>query len=896
MTLKPGTQLGPYEILPAIGAGGMGEVYKARDTRLDRFVAIKVLPAHLADRTDLRERFEREAKTIASLKHPHICVLYDIGRQDGIDYLVMEYLEGETLAARLLKGPLPLEQVLRYATEIADALDKAHRQDFTHRDLKPGNIMLTKEGSKLLDFGLAKLKQEVNKKKLLDSQVPTPAPANILTVHGTLLGTLQYMAPEQVEGKTDEIDARTDIFAFGAVVYEMLTGKRAFEGKTQASLIGAILKDDPPPMSSLQPVTPPALDHAVKKCLAKDPEDRWQTARDVWHELKWIAEGSSQAVAPAPIAITAPRSRVAGWILACLLVAAITGIAVWSFTRKALPTPQITRFALTLPPGTRLADTNQPNLALSPDGSRLVYAASSGSTQQLYLRAMDSPDAKPIPGTEGATGPFFSPDGEWIGFFAGGKLKKLPLSGGAPMILADAAQPRGATWGADDTIVYAPITNAVLFRVPAGGGTPNAITAQKVDPRSRWPEFLPGGKTVVYNPGIGDASAIVALRLDTGERRVLIQGGTSPHYLPTGHLVYARAGMLMAVPFDPARLAVKGAAVQILEGVSEQSGSGAAQFSVSKSGALVYIPGGVSGSENILVWVDRKGTVQPLPAPRRAYSAPAVSPDGKRVAVEIQDSPHNVWVYDIARNTLTRLTFEGANHNPIWTPDGKRVTFGSERAGPQVLFWKPADGSGADEQLITNEYPQTAESWSHDGQLLAIGVTDPATNEDVWLLSREGDPGTPGQGRKTRPLLHTQFNEETPMISQDGHWLAYASDESGKFEIYVQPFPGLGRKWQISTEGGKEPLWSRNGKELFYRNGDKMIAVDITTNPNFSAGTSKLLFQGQYASTNNRSSYDVAPDGQRFLMVKPAEQDSSVMQISVVLNWSEELKRKAPAK
>ena len=531
MAILPGKRLGPYEILSAIGAGGMGEVYRARDTRLDRIVAIKVLPAHLADEPERRERFEREARTIASLNHPHICTLYDIGHQDGTDFLVMEYLEGETLAQRLLKGPLPLEQVLQYAIEIADALDKAHRKGVTHRDLKPGNIMLTKSGTKLLDFGLAKLRQDAAPATHL-SELPTAKDA--LTAQRTIVGTLQYMAPEQLEGR--EVDARTDIFAFGAVVYEMATGKRAFEGKSQASLIAAILEREPPAMSSLQPMTPPVLDRVVKKCLAKEGEKRWQAASDVCDELKWIVEGGSQVTLAPAAAVKGIRSLGRrGLILGVgelLFVAVVTGIAIWNL--KASPPRPVSRSVFSLPPGERLGRLDLSVVALSPDGSHLVYVAGRGSTLQLYLRAMDGFEAKPMPGTEGAVAPFFSPDGQWIGFFAKSMLKKISINGGAPVSLC--AAPLGntvsASWGTDGSIVYQYINAGGLWQVSAAGGTPKRLnTLDKGELSSRWPEFLSGVNAVLFaaSTTVGWASPQIALyRLETRKRSNLISGGTRP--------------------------------------------------------------------------------------------------------------------------------------------------------------------------------------------------------------------------------------------------------------------------------------------------------------------------------------------------------------------------------
>jgi eukaryotic-like serine/threonine-protein kinase len=895
MAILPGRRLGPYEILSAIGAGGMGEVYKARDTRLDRVVAIKVLPAHLADRADLRERFDREAKTIASLNHPHICTLYDTGHQDDIDFLVMEYIEGETLAQRLSKGALPLEQVLKYAIEISDALDKAHRKGITHRDLKPGNIMLTKAGTKLLDFGLAKLKQEAAPANVPLSDLPTAK--DPLTAQGTLLGTLQYMAPEQLEGK--EVDARTDIFAFGAVVYEMATGKRAFEGSTQASVISAIMSADPAPMTSLQPMTPPALDRVVKRCLAKDPEERWQSPNDLTNELKWIAEGGSQAGAmpvPAGKGIGALNSR--GLVLSAgiFLGAAIAGIAVWNLKPLPSPTAQlVTRLTITLPPGQQLAGfENGSAVALSPDGTHLAYVARQGNMQQLYLRALDSLEVRPVAGTEGAVGPFFSPDAQWLAFFAAGKLKKVSVSGGAALTLSDATNPGGASWGSQGLIAFAPTGVGDLQEVPDAGGTPQPLTHfEKGDTTHRWPEFLPSGKAVLFaaaRNAINFTTSQVAVQsVGTGERRNLVQGGTQPRYAPTGHLVYAQGGSLMAVPFDPQRLTTTGAAVPVVEGALQSSVSGAAQYSFSATGSLVYVLGGVQSAQSKLVWVNRNGTEQPLAAPARAYLNPRLSPDGRQIAVAITEQESHLWLYDLARQTLTRLTFEGStNGNPTWTPDGKRIAFSSNRDGAINIFWQLADGSGGLERLTTSQYLHAPASWSPDGQLLAFFEVNPTTQRDLWVL-RMSD-------RKPQPFLRTELDEAVPQFSPDGRWLAYISNETGRHEIYVQSYPGPGGKWQISTEGGTEPAWNRNGRELFYRSGDKMMAVEIATQPGFTAGSPRMLFEGGYETAPFPSTnYDVSPDGQRFLMIKPSEAgEAAPTQINVVLNWFEELKQKVP--
>jgi serine/threonine-protein kinase len=888
MSLAAGSKLGPYEIGTPLGAGGMGEVYRARDTRLDRTVAIKVLPQHLADTPEARQRFEREARAVSALNHPHICTLHDVGSQDGTEYLVMEYLEGETLAARLGKGPLPLEQVLKLGVEISDALDKAHRQGIIHRDLKPGNIMLTKSGAKLLDFGLAKAALPPASAVTLTAVTRTTP----ITQQGTIVGTFQYMSPEQVEGK--EVDARSDIFSFGAVLYEMVTGCRAFPGKSQLSVASAILEKDPEPISTLQPMTPPMLERAVKRCLAKDADDRWQTARDLLLELKWIAEGGPQVTLASTGAARGALGR-RTLILslgALLLVAVIASLATWNL--KPIPPRPVNRTVITLPPGQRLGGLDQVAVALSPDGTHLAYVGVQGATQQLYLRAMDSLEAKLIPGTEGATEPFFSPDGQWLGFFAGQKLKRVSVSGGAALTLGDAPFPGGASWSSQRIIAFAPSVGSALQQVPDGGGAPQPLThLEKGEVNQRWPEFLPDGKAVLFTAAPTNASwanAQVAVQsVETGERQNLIKEATHPRYAVSGQLVYAQGGSLMAVPFDPQRLAITGAAVPVVESVLQSPSSGAAQYSFSATGSLVYISGGVQADQRSLVWVNRNGAEQPVAAPARAYVFPRLSPDGRRVGVGITEQETQVWLYDLALETLTRFTFEGnVNLNTAWTPDGKRIAFQSNKEGPLNLFWQRADGSGGLERLTTSAYNNFPMSWSPDGQLLAYVEVNPTTGYDIWVL-RLSD-------HKAQPFLRTPFNESVPRFSPDGRWLAYVSNESGRWEIYVQPYPGPGGKWQISTEGGTEPVWNPNGRELFYRSGDKMMAVDIAAQLSFTTSKPRVLFEGRYnPAPGTTPNYDVSPDGQRFLMIKPAEGSTAApTQINVVLNWFEELKRRVP--
>jgi eukaryotic-like serine/threonine-protein kinase len=846
MALVSGDRLGPYEILAAIGKGGMGEVYRARDTRLERTVAIKILPDGLADSPDLRDRFDREAKTIASLNHPHICVLHDIGRSDRTDYLVMEYVEGETLAQRLARGPLPLEQVLLYGIEIADALDKAHRKGITHRDLKPGNVILGKMGTKLLDFGLAKLKQGSALEAVAVSAIPTAAEP--ITAEGTLLGTLQYMAPEQLEGK--QADARTDIFALGALLYEMATGRKAFEGKSQASVIGKILETDPPPISSLQPMTPPALDRVVRKCLRKDPDERWQSARDAGDELKWIAESASQPVMPFTGTRDRLRDRLA-WAIALLAigVATVASVAYFQRTTEAVP---LVRFTVG-PPDKGAFDPTAAFLTLSPDGSKLAFVATGPSgTPQVWIRAVDSLSSLPVQGTERAIQPFWSADGRSLAFYADGALKRIDTSGGPPQTLtASATGIAGGTWSPRGVVLFGGnSTPGGIQRVSAAGGSATPVTtldASRSEDIHAWPHFLPDGTHFLFfaHSAKPENNGIYVGSVESQERKLLLNANSNAVYVDPGYLLYHRNGTLMAQPFDAERIQLTDEAVPVAEALQFNPVSGRAAFSTSQNGVLAYRAGS-DLPPRTLVWVSRDGTEQPSTAPARGYDYPRVSPDGRRIAVEIGPQ---VWLYDVARETLTRLTFEegGTSENPIWAPDGKRILFDSFRqpaAGQPAawsIFWQMADGSGGLEQLTTSSHQQTTRSWSSDGQLLGLNQINPVTGRDIWVLRLKD--------RKAEPFLVTRFTEGAPDFSPDGRWLTYVSDESGRPEIYVQPYPGPGGKWQISTDGGTEPLWSRSGRELFYRSGARMMAVDVTTQPTFSAGKPRILFDRQYFAT-----------------------------------------------
>jgi eukaryotic-like serine/threonine-protein kinase len=892
MTLAAGTRLGSYEVLAQIGAGGMGEVYRAHDTKLARDVAIKVLPANFVNDPERLSRFQREARMLAALNHPNIATIYGLEQSAGVTCLVMELVPGETLAERLKTGAPAIEESLKIAVQIAEALEAAHEKQIIHRDLKPANVKVTQEAKvKVLDFGLAKAFAGDTAN---DDPSNSPTLSAAATMQGVILGTAAYMSPEQARGKA--CDKRTDIWAFGCVLYELITGKQAFHGETTTEILAAVLRGEPD-WQALPASTPVKIRDLLGRCLQKDMNKRARDAGDARIEIEEAC--AAPVTAELTTSASAKGIRALKWrgpiltLCALLIGAAIASLTVWNL--KPSPPQPVSRLTIALPPGQQLAGMeNGPAVAFSPDGTHLAYVARQGTNQQLYLRAMDSLEAKPIPGTEGAINPFFSPDGQWLGFFAGGKLKKVSVSGGAALILGDVAQPRGASWGSQGMIAFGRSDASPLRQVSDAGGTPQPLTrVEKGESIHRWPEFLPGSKAVLFAAGtsaIDFSNARVAVQsVGTGERRNLVQEGTNPHYAPSGHLVYAQGGSLMAVPFDPQPLASKGTAVPVVEGVLQFPVSGAAQYSISATGSLAYVSGGVQSAQSKLVWVSRNGAEQPLTTPAHAYVQPRLSPDGRRVAVTITDQEAQTWLYDLSRETLTRLTFEG-NYNPmpVWTPDGKRIAFESNKEGPPNLFWQLADGSGGLERLATSEYINAPTSWSPDGQLLAFIEINPTTGFDIWVL-RLSD-------RKAQPFLRTRFNETAPRFSPDGRWLAYISDESGRYEIYVQPYPGPGGKWQISTEGGTEPVWNPNGRELFYRSGDKMMAVDIAAQPGFTAGTPRMLFEGGYQlAPVPVANYDVSPDGQRFLMLKPSEQaESAPTQINVVLNWFEELKQKVP--
>lgn len=906
MALTSGAKLGPYQIESPLGAGGMGEVYRARDTRLDRTVAIKVLNSHLVANSELRARFEREAKIISQLQHPHICVLHDVGHDGDIDFLVMEYLEGQSLADRLIRGPLPTAELLKTAIEIADALEKAHRAGVVHRDLKPGNVMLTKLGAKLLDFGLAKpLASGASAggrgsgsasilAGALTQTSPAASPASPLSTAGAVVGTVQYMSPEQVQGI--EADVRSDIFSFGAMLFEMVTGKRAFEGKTQASLIGQILAVDPPSASTLRAEAPTGLDRVIRLCLCKDPDDRIQSAHDLKLQLQGIAE-ASPVTTQAAVAVRGRRPWLL-WVAAGALAIATIAFALAYF--QSPRAPQISVRSSILPPdkGTfQLTGTSAGPPALSPDGLRIVYVAKNADGKQmLWIRPLNSEIAQPMPGTEGGNYPFWSPDSRHIGFFAAAKLYKVDASGGTPELLCDAPIGRGGTWNASGTIVFNPEGGAGLSRISVAGGAPTPLTTlHDKETSHRWPDFLPDGNHFLYFAfGVGNAdSAIYVGALDSKERKLVLHNESNAIYVAPGYLLFVRDNKLMAQRFNLRSLALEGEVQPVADQVAVNANIGRSILTASDNGELLYQQGKASSGSQ-LFWYDASGKQGDLLLSETAdYYQPVLSPDGSKLAFSLEiNGVADIWVVDLARHTKTRLTF-GPQYSayPVWWPDGKSVVFCYGLTGNgESVFRQNADGTGNKEKLL--ETPGIAAlpfSVSPDGRYIAYMRRDSrsGTSFDIWALPMFPDKS--GE-RKPFPLVATNFADVTPAFSPDGKWLAYANSETGRQEIYIQPFPTGAGRWQVSTDGGTRPTWRKDGKDLFFFSPDgQVMAVEVDqVGTSLRLGTPRALFKATTVSAAE-GPYTVSADGKKFV-VNTVLPQSVTEPLTLITNWTADVK------
>lgn len=896
MPITIGARFDHYEILKPLGAGGMGEVWCARDTRLNREVAIKVLPASFANDKDRLRRFEQEARATSALNHPNILSVFDIGNYEGAPYLVAELLEGEDLRELLDEGVTSQRKAIEYGQQITQGLSAAHNKGITHRDLKPENIFITNDGRvKILDFGLAKL----NLPKLAAGASSEVATQKAITDPGTIMGTVGYMSPEQVRGQS--ADHRSDIFSFGAILYEMLAGQRAFQRETMAETMTAILREESPELSESNAKISPALDKIVRRCLEKKPERRFQSTSDLCFALEALSTPSGSRMEPA-VALPALASRRprAQLLFGGLIVAALAAGAILSWLLKTGPTaPAVIRVAQTLPSEQVLSFPQRNQLSLSPDGTKLVYAAN----KRLYLRAMNALSAVELPGTEGAMGPFFSPDGQWIGFMAGpSQLKKIPITGGSPVSIC-ATDATGVDWGPDDTILIGGGYSGIL-RVPAGGGKPIAVVTPAPGLSCSHPQFLPDGRSFLYlrwNPGSSADYELVMRSLERDDETIILRNAHDFRYLKSGHLIYAQSSSgqspnLIAAAFDPASRKVIGNPVTVVKNVKQSSARGNSyQFTISDAGTLAYLPAPADGNAGTrLVVVGRDGNSSLLPVEARDYSDPRVSPDGRLIAVHLQGDQNDVWVTDLARGTLTRLSFDaGEDETPVWSPDGRFVAWAASRSDVmRGIYRRAADGTGQEELLWKLDKHAHVRDSLPDGRGLVIEILDPGSNIDIWRLDLDGKP-------TATVYLQTPFNERTSRLSPDGRWLAYVSDESGRDEIYIQSFPQPGTKLPVSRNGGDQPVWSRDGRSIFFRGGGAIQEASFEASPRPMVGLARSLFADHFESPqgSGHTSYDIFPDG-RFLMIQASEAQPGTIvarpEIIFVFNWLEELKREVP--
>jgi eukaryotic-like serine/threonine-protein kinase len=888
MSLATGSRLGPYEVLSVLGAGGMGEVYRARDARLGRDVAIKVLPTAFAADPERLARFEQEARAAAALNHPNILAVHDLGQHAGAPFIVTELLDGESLREALHSGALTPRKAIDYGVAVAQGLAAAHDRGIVHRDLKPDNVFVTTDGRvKILDFGVAKLTQP-DAPLVGMTVMPTTPGAVPQTMSGMVVGTIGYMSPEQVRGGV--ADPRSDIFSLGVLLHEMLSGQRTFSGDTAADVMSGILRADPPELPVAERHIPPALARIVNRCLEKHPSARFQSARDLAFALEALTVPTGSAPASAQGEIVKARSRavpiaVTGTVT---LVLALTAAGIAWILKPAASDGRIAKLSIALPPGDRIAQLEIPSLDISADGHNVAYVAIHEGVSRLMLRALDSTTSRTLPGTDNAISPFFSPDGTSIGFFARGRLRTITIASLETRDLADAPAASGGWWADDGFIYYAPVNNTGILKVPSGGGMPSTVTTldrSKGEISHRWPQVLPGGKAMLLTMWTGparDNKFVQVHRFDTNSRETVATGGDTGRYLQSGHIVYGRLDALMAVPFDVERLAATGAAVRTGETV--RIGGEGSTYAVSRRGDLVHLPGDEHRMDARLVWVDLNGRVEPVPLPAQDIANTALLPGGRSAAFNLHGATDEIAIADFERGTITALTSNtNGSQAPVWSPDGRRVAYRGTRKGFRNVWIKSVDGTSEEQQLTKGDHLQTPLSWSPDGQSLLYSDTDPVTGQDIWVVSPVD--------RTAKPLVRALQVQADAQWSPDGRWIAFRSEESGRGEVFVVPFPLTGQRWPISTAGGYEPTWSPDGRQLFYRSAGQMWAVDVRLSPAFSAGTPRALFADTFVpSPNGKTGYSIGND-KRFLFAQTLQPDPPITQIQMVVNWFTELRR-----
>ena len=888
MAIAVGTRLGPYEVLSAVGAGGMGEVYRARDTKLGRDVAVKVLPEAFAHDPEKLSRFQREAKMLAALNHPNIATIHGLEQSGSTSYLVMELVSGETLDERVKReGAVPIEEALAIARQTAEALEAAHEKGIIHRDLKPANVKVTPEGKvKVLDFGLAKAFEGDSTTEDMSN---SPTLSRAATMQGVILGTAAYMSPEQARGKS--VDKRTDIWAFGAVLYELLTGKPAFHGEDVTEILASVVKSEPD-WTSLPANIAPSIRVLLQRCLRKDRRQRTPDAATIRIEIEDAIASPKDVGAPQGAPVSATKLP---WAVAAILaiIAVATSLGWWRATRPMEQALRpLVRLDVDLGSDVSLNSPAGTDVILSPDGTRMVYV----SQEQLFTRRLDQPNATELAGTQGAYAPFFSPDGQWVAFFTAGKLQKISVDGGSAITLCTASNSRGGSWGEDGNIIAALNTNGVLSRIPSAGGPPMPVTElQNGEFTHRWPQILPGDKAVLFTAGVGETANIEVMSLANHRRITLVRGGTYGRYLPSGHLVYVNQDTLFAVPFDVDRLEVHGTPAPVLDQVANNTAQSSAQLDFSQTGTLIYRNGGAGSGLLTVAWLDGAGKVQPLLAKPGNYGLPSLSPDGQRLALHVTEgSGTDIWLYDWQRDTMTRLTFSGSAQAPAWSPDGRYLAFRARGEGMSVTR---SDGAGKPQSLTQSKNLQVPWSFRPDGKRLAFFEEGPGTVYDLWTVPLESDDAGLRAG-KPEVFLQTPADERYPSFSPDGRWMAYSSTESGTFQVYVRAFPDKGGKWQISNSNGTYPMWSRSGHELFFETLDNhiMVAAYTVKGDSFVADKPRLWSEKRIGGVpTSVKNVDLAPDGKRIVALMPvekAEAQKAQNQVTFLMNFFDEVRRR----